>query len=55
MEEAGAELLDFHVVEALPVPFSGAPHWLQNSLPWGGTAEHDGQSPKLALLSRAVR
>lgn len=45
-EEEGVELRGWCTVSvaALRAPSSAAPHLLQNSLPWGGAAEHDGQS-----------
>jgi hypothetical protein len=46
LEEAGVELRGWCTVSvaALRAPSSGAPHLWQNSLSWGGVAEHDGQS-----------
>jgi hypothetical protein len=51
LEEEEVELRAWCTVSvaALPAPSSRAPHLLQNSLSWGGAAEHDGQS--LNLLS----
>jgi hypothetical protein len=45
-EEKGVELRGCCTVSvaALRAPSRGAPHLLQNSLSWGGAAEHDGQS-----------
>jgi hypothetical protein len=46
LEEEGIELRGWCwvLVATLAAPSSAAPHLLQNSLSWGGTAEHDGQS-----------
>jgi hypothetical protein len=46
LEEEGVELRGWYEVSAsaLRAPSSAAPHLLQNSLSWGGAAEHDGQS-----------
>jgi hypothetical protein len=46
LEEEGVELRGWCTVSvAAPgAPSIRAPHLLQNSLSWGGVAEHDGQS-----------
>ena len=46
LEEEGVELRGWCTVwvAALRTPSIRAPHVLQNSLSWGGAAEHDGQS-----------
>ena len=57
LEEEGVELRGWCtvLVAALRAPSSGAPHLLQNSLSWGGVAEHDGQSLNwLSFLAQLV-